>query len=151
MIRAVKFGSAAFVLLFFGASLAQPQQPAGNLDMFMRSKLEHSQRVLEGLTTGNHELVAKHAQQISLLSQAEMWQVLQTPEYFERSLEFRRATDAITEAAKNKNLDGATLAYVDMTVKCVSCHKYVRQVKVANDGKLPAPKKAQVNGNSTGR
>ena len=112
---------------------------------------QHSQRVLEGLTTGNHELVAKHAQQISLLSQAEMWQVLQTPEYFERSLEFRRATDAITEAAKNKNLDGATLAYVDMTVKCVSCHKYVRQVKVANDGKLPAPKKAQVNGNSTGR
>jgi hypothetical protein len=119
--------------------------------MFMRSKLEHSQRVLEGLTTGNHELVAKHAQQISLLSQAEMWQVLQTPEYFERSLEFRRASDAITEAAKNKNLDGATLAYVDMTVKCVSCHKYVRQVKVANNGKLPAPKKAQANGNSTGR
>lgn len=151
MNRAVKLGSAAFALLFFGAALAQPQQPAGNLDMFMRSKLEHSQRVLEGLTTGNHELVAKHAQQISLLSQAEMWQVLQTPEYFERSLEFRRATDAITEAAKNKNLDGATLAYVDMTVKCVSCHKYVRQVKVANDGKLPAPKKAQAIGNATGR
>jgi len=122
---------AALLGLLLLATPAHPQ-PGEKLEAFMRAKLDHAQRVLEGLTTGDVGLVAKHSQQISLLSQAEMWQVLQTPEYFERSVEFRRASDALTEAAKNKNLDGATLAYVDMTVKCVSCHKYVRKVKMAN-------------------
>jgi cytochrome c556 len=56
---------------------------------------------------------------------------LQTPEYSQRSAEFRRAADALTEAARKRNLDGATLAYVDVTTKCVSCHKYVRGVRIA--------------------
>jgi hypothetical protein len=34
---------------------------------------------------------------------------------------------AITEAARNKSLEGAALAYVDATMQCVSCHKYVRK------------------------
>jgi cytochrome c556 len=55
--------------------------------------------------------------------------VLQTPEYHDRSMEFRRSADAMTEAARKKNLEGAALAYVDVTMKCVACHKYVRQVK----------------------
>lgn len=114
-------------------AITQGENPQVNkVDLFMRAKLEHSQRVLEGITTANHEMIAKHAQEISLLSQAEMWQVLQTPEYFERSAEFRRAADALTQAGKEKNLDGATLAYVDMTVKCVNCHKYVRKVKMVD-------------------
>jgi len=53
--------------------------------------------------------------------------VLQTPEYRERSNDFRRSVNAITDAARKKNLEAATLAYVDSTLKCVSCHKYVRQ------------------------
>lgn len=132
-------------LLFVLLATSARTQPTNKVDVFMRAKLEHSQRVLEGLTTGNLELVAKHAQQISLLSQAEMWQVLQTPEYFERSAEFRRATDGLTDAAKNKNLDGATLAYVDMTVKCVNCHKYVRKVKMADAGSPRGIQFAQAN------
>ncbi len=131
MKRLVTVAFGGTLMLVLATSLAQPPK-TDKFDLFMRAKLEHSQRVLEGLTTGNHEMIAKHAQEISLLSQAEMWQVLQTPEYFERSVEFRRASDALTDAAKNKNLDGATLAYVDMTVKCVNCHKYVRRVKMAD-------------------
>ena len=49
----------------------------------------------------------------------------------EHSVEFRRTADAITAAAKKKNLDGAALAYVDMTMKCVNCHKYVRGVRIS--------------------
>jgi hypothetical protein len=29
--------------------------------------------------------------------------------------------------AKDKNIDGATLAYLRLTMNCVNCHKYVRQ------------------------
>ena len=31
--------------------------------------------------------------------------------------------------AKAKNLDGATLAYVRLTMNCIECHKYVRDHK----------------------
>jgi cytochrome c556 len=97
----------------------------------MRAKLSHSQKVLEGLTTEDFDMIAQNAQAMSLLSQATNWQVLQTPEYLDQSREFRRAADAVTEAAKKKNLDGAALAYVEMTMKCINCHKYVRGVHMA--------------------
>ena len=42
---------------------------------------------------------------------------------------FRRALETLTQKAKAKNLDGATLAYVDMTVTCVRCHQYCRDVR----------------------
>lgn len=106
-------------------------QEADKVAIFMKAKLEHSQKVLEGLTMQDFDLIAKHSQEMALLSQASTWQVLQTPEYHDRSVEFRRSVDALTEAARKKNLEGAALAYVDATMKCVSCHKYVRKVKMA--------------------
>lgn len=108
----------------------QAQEP-NKVSEFMRAKLNHSQRVLEGLAVEDFDLIAKNAQELSLLSQATTWQVLQTAEYRERSTEFRRSADALSEAARKKNLEGAALAYVDVTMKCVNCHKYVRQVRMA--------------------
>ncbi len=100
---------------------------ADDLGDFMRAKLSHSEKILEGLTSADYDLIAKHAQAMSLLCVDEEWQVLKTPEYAERSREFRRSVDAITSAARAKNLEGASLAYVDTTMKCVSCHSYLRQ------------------------
>lgn len=99
------------------------------LPKFMRAKLFHSEKTLEGLTTEDFDLIAKHSQAMSLLCEDEMWSVMRTPEYDQRSSEFRRSIDAITKAAKQKDLDAATLAYLDTTMKCVSCHKYVRHEK----------------------
>lgn len=100
---------------------------ADELGDFMRAKLTHSEKVLEGLTRADYDLIAKHAQAMSVLCVDEEWQVLKTPEYVERSREFRRSVDAITAAARAKNLEGASLAYVDTTMKCVSCHTYLRK------------------------
>lgn len=125
-------------LLVFAQDGAKKDQPPvkrppepNKVSEFMRAKLNHSQQLLEGLTTENYDVIAKQAQELSLLSQAATWQVLQTQEYRDRSTEFRRAADAVTEAARKKNLDAAALAYVDVTMKCVSCHKYVRHVRMA--------------------
>ena len=74
---------------------------------YMRAKLTHSQKVLEGLTTEDFAMIAKNARAMSLLSQATNWQVLQTSEYLQQSREFQRAADALAEAADKKNLDGA--------------------------------------------
>ncbi|MCR9118689.1 MAG: hypothetical protein NXI22_17265 [bacterium] len=103
-----------------------------NIEVFMRVKLAHSQKVLEGLATEDYDQIAKHAQDMSLISQAAQWQVIQTPEYARRSAEFRREVDALMTAAKKKNLDGATLAYLKVTMNCIECHKYVRGVREAS-------------------
>ena len=121
----------AVVIVLATASLVHPARGQDRLAAFMQAKLEHSQKTLEGLTKADFDGIIKHSQAISLLCEDEMWAVLKTPEYYERSKEFKRTIDAITDAARKKNLEAATLAYVDATMKCVTCHKYVRQTKAS--------------------
>lgn len=104
---------------------------ADELREFMRAKLKHSQSVLEGLVLSDFDKIGKGAQEMSLLSLAATWQVLQTPDYLEYSRKFRTAADALGEAAKKRNLEESTKAYNTMTVRCVECHKYVRGVRMA--------------------
>jgi hypothetical protein len=98
---------------------------------FMRAKLKHSQEIVEGLALENFDQIAKNAQSLSLLSHASNWQVYQTEEYVAQSREFRRATDALLDRAKEKKLEASVLAYLDVTMKCVNCHKYIRTIKMA--------------------
>jgi hypothetical protein len=125
--------SLGLLLLSAGLSVipARSQQP-NEVGAFMRMKLEHSQKVLEGVALEDFALIERSSQQLSLLSQAANWQVLQTPDYLQHSLDFRRSADALTKAARDKNLDGAALAYVQMTMNCVNCHKYVRTARLAS-------------------
>lgn len=116
-------------ILILAATLRS--EPPNEVRTFMRAKLGHSQKILEGLTTDNFEVISKNAQDLSLLSLAASWQVLQTQDYMEQSREFRRAADALKDAAKKKNLDAAALAYMDVTMKCITCHKYVRGIRLA--------------------
>jgi cytochrome c556 len=120
------------IALIGGASLARPALAQNELSAFMKAKLVHAEKVLEGLATEDFNLIARHSQAISLLCEDELWSVLKTAEYHERSMEFRRSVDAITDAARKKNLEGAALAYVNTTLNCVNCHKYVRK---ANSGR----------------
>lgn len=108
-----------------------PDENEETISKFMRAKLQHSQKLIESLATEDFEAMAKSSQEMSLLTLAESWQVLQTPDYLHESMAFRRSADAMTAAAKKKNLDGAALAYVEMTMNCVKCHKMIRHGKMA--------------------
>jgi len=103
-----------------------PASGQEGLSAFMQRKLTHASKILEALTTEDFDSIVKHSQAINLLCEDELWLVRKTPEYSERSKEFQRSVYAITQAARNKNLEGATLAYVDATLKCVNCHRYLR-------------------------
>jgi hypothetical protein len=94
--------------------------------VFMRAKLDHSKNVLEGLALADFDLIARGAQELSLASQESSWQVLQTEDYARLSAEFRRSCDSLRSAAKAENLDGAVLAWMEVTQKCVQCHRYIR-------------------------
>ncbi len=123
-------GIVALAVVSWLAPGGHGQQP-NKLSDFMRVKLRHSQKVLEGLVLEDFDEIVKNSQEMSLLSLAATWQVLQTPEYVDYSRKFRNAADALSEAAKQKNLDKATLAYNQVTARCVECHKYVRGIRMA--------------------
>jgi hypothetical protein len=96
----------------------------------MQKKLKYAQKVLEGIALGEFDKIADNAEDLILVSKALEWQVVKSPQYEVHSNEFRRAAEGLAQRAREKNLDGAALAYVDMTLSCVKCHKYVRGVRM---------------------
>lgn len=110
-------------------SQSQEQQELQDLSKFMRRKLGHSQKVLEGVVVKDFDMIAKNAQAMGLLSLDASWQVIQTAEYFQRSTEFRRTASTLERMAREENLDGAGLSYIQLTTQCFDCHKYVRDVQ----------------------
>jgi hypothetical protein len=126
-------------LVALAASLAplqgQTKRP-GEVSKLMEAKLKNAKQVLEGLALGDFDKIARSGEELIQLSRAEEWHVVKTPRYELHSNEFRRAAETIVQKAKAKNLDGAALGYVEMTMSCVRCHQYVREVR---DARLPAP------------
>jgi len=112
--------------------LSSHGEDQGALKKLMTKKLENSQKVLEGLALNDYDLVAKHAAELIQISKAAEFRVLKTPQYELNSNDFRRAADTMIQQAKAKNSDGIALAYVDMTLTCVRCHKHVREVRMAS-------------------
>jgi hypothetical protein len=114
---------------------AQRQPDQGKRpDDLMKRKLEQAQKVLEGVATNNFDLIERGADELQVISKRAEWRVLQTPDYNRQSDEFRRHAAALTKAAREKNTDAAALAYVQMTMSCVNCHKYVREARIARAG-----------------
>ena len=101
--------------------------PPKKVSDLMRKKLQNSQKVLEGIAVNDFKMISKHADELIDLSKQVEWKVLKTPQYEIHSNEFRRSAETLIKNAKDKNLDAAALTYVEMTLTCVRCHKYVRE------------------------
>ena len=93
----------------------------------MRRKVAYSQQVLVGITLEDYGLIANNAEKLVELSNKTNWYSRQVPEYELFLNEFRRRAQEVMEAGRQKNLDAASLAYVQMTLSCVSCHKFIRK------------------------
>lgn len=125
--------TAVMAALLFGSGvvLCAPQDQEQDFDTeispFMQRKLDDSRDIVSGLALEDFETIGKSAQDLMLLSQEADWQVLTTPEYLKMSGEFRDAAERLRDCAKDKNIDGATLAYFEVTLSCVRCHKHVRE------------------------
>lgn len=132
--------SAAVVAAGLSVALAQSKRSRAAKE-FMRDKLELSQRVLEGIATEDYDLIIAKGTRLSAMTKEADWRLFENPDYEQQSLTFCRQVDALVKAAKNKNLDAATLAYVRMTMSCVDCHKLVRGKLVAELPRLPSKSK----------
>lgn len=92
----------------------------------MRHKLLHSQFILRGIALQDFTLIRTNADQLVKLSRFGGWYARQAPEYELYTVEFRRHAEDLAKAARNQNIDAATLAYTQLTFSCVSCHRYLR-------------------------
>lgn len=112
------------------AGTAREQRPkADPPPNFMRRKLQDTQAVLNGLAVKDFGMIEASSEALILLSAKAEFQLLKTPEYRRYADDFRRDAEALSRAAKQKNLDEAALAYVQLTLNCVNCHKHVRDVR----------------------
>ena len=99
----------------------------------MQQKLKHSQQLLAALALNDFKKIEKNADELIEISRQAEWRAFKTPQYEVYSNEFRRTAANMVDNAKKKNLDGAALNYVDLTLTCVKCHKYVREVRMTEE------------------
>jgi hypothetical protein len=94
----------------------------------MEKKLLFSQKLLADLTTNKLEDAGKNAEELMKVRKQAAWMIVPTKEYQMWSEEFETSARNIQKAAKEKNLDTAKLAYLQMTLTCFHCHTYVRDL-----------------------
>jgi hypothetical protein len=129
---ALVFVSVTIPVVLLTARAQEPAAASQKRAAFMRQKLEFSKAALEGLTKDDLAAVADAASKLKRLSAAAEWEVPTIPDveqYLPMTTEFQRRCDEMAKQAKAKNIDGATLAYVQLTINCVNCHKYIRTPK----------------------
>ncbi len=128
--------AALVVSLAFGAMQQSGNQQkvkdASSLDPFMQLKLVHSKDILEGLATEDFEMIAKGAQSLTALSLESSWNVYTTEKYLQQSSDFRQSLKIIKEGAHEKNIDRAALGYLNMTVQCLECHRYLKTTQTTD-------------------
>lgn len=87
----------------------------------MCAKLVAVVDLLEAITPQDFDGVASHANQLKLISLDPKWQVLQTLEYRRYGEVFRRDTDNLSTAGKQKKLDGVSLQGNRILTSCGEC------------------------------
>jgi len=125
----------ALVLLVYGTHEVYAQM---QLRQLMQNKLQAAQRLLGAVAVADFEKIGSEADKLLAIANQAEWVAFKTAKYDLHSNEFRRAVETIARKAKEKNIDGTTLAYMDMTMSCVRCHQYVREVRDASLPPLPA-------------
>jgi hypothetical protein len=106
-----------------------PARGQDKASIWMKQKRELTQNVLAGLTEGDFDKINANAAAMNFLGYLEKWARAGQPEYKQQTTYFAFANRELIRHAKEKNIDGATLAFNQLTTSCVQCHKIVRDPK----------------------
>jgi hypothetical protein len=109
-----------------------PESKARPLQKFMRAKLSASTKILEGLAMEDLDLIREGAVEMNQMSQAEQWRRHEDMLYRQFSADFRQTTSDLIDATKEHQFDRAALKWMDATMACIECHRYVRNKLVVD-------------------
>jgi len=117
-----------------GGSFAQgdEKQPGGQeqpMSYWMKRKLEYSQNILSGIAKSDFEAIESNAQSMRNLSKIEGFIRRQAPGYATQLHVFEESNDEIIRQARKHNVEGTALAFTQLTISCVNCHKHLREAK----------------------
>ena len=127
----------AFGFVVVGALVIKADEPDGNYpqvkSFWMTQKLEVSKELLAALSVEDYDAIAEQAVKMKRLSRLEeLARRDHTGEYGRELRLFQRTVDMLALEAKEEYLDGATLAFTQMTLSCVNCHRHLRRVAPAH-------------------
>ncbi len=110
-------------------------EPAGSLHRFMRQKMQASNLILEGLCMDDMKAVATGTQTLLKMPSEAKWRVSNDMMYRRYSNEFIQAVEELQQEAEENDVDGASMAWVNVTMKCLKCHKWVRNTVLAESAR----------------
>lgn len=114
----------------------QPRIPLPKGHELMAAKLKESQAILGGIALGDFESIEKATVALNRITQAAAFlNAGKSKEYEVQMILFRRSVEKVSLKAKEKNLDGVMLGYLDMQLSCMKCHQHTRDNKP--DARLP--------------
>ncbi len=95
--------------------------------VWMKKKLEHSQSALRAIAMEDFDSLRASATAMRRLSDLEGFTRRTNAKEYRAQLQiFEFANDELIRHAKDKNIDGAALAFTQLTLSCVNCHKHLR-------------------------
>jgi len=115
-----------------GLSAIEASSQTVQLQRVMREKLEQSQGLLAALVTSDWVTLEQRSRALERLTNDPAWAVLKAPEFARYGSAFVEATRDLIEAARQRDQQGAPLAYVSLTLSCVRCHQVVAGRRLAN-------------------
>jgi hypothetical protein len=121
------FISAFAAILFVTVALIAAQD-TGRGESVMEKKLARAQSVLAGVATQDFDRVSTDAHALLELAR-QQWTENETPEYRAQLKDFWIALEGMESNAEEESIDALTLSYVQMTLSCVKCHKYLRETR----------------------
>ena len=114
------------------SSADKQDDPDPVLKKFMRQKLRASNQILEGLCTEDLEMVSDGSDTLMKMSGEEHWRVSNDIMYRRYSTEFMHAVEELQQEAKDNDMNGTSMAWVNVTMKCLKCHEWVRNIILAD-------------------
>lgn len=99
--------------------------------IFMRQKLDYSQRIIEGIALENYDLITINAMRMWSMARKNAFKVTKNVLYREKVRTFQTDVTGLLEASRSKNTTNVLKAYTKVTADCVDCHQSFRHEQVA--------------------
>jgi hypothetical protein len=125
-LRRLRITSSLAFLLILAVPLRAQDESAKRSSLWMKQKVQASQAILTGLANADFEAMRQNAEAMNAVEAFEKWLRADSPGYRTQLRLFEFADRELIRAAREKNLDAATLAFNQLTISCVNCHKIVR-------------------------
>ena len=115
-------GGLLLAFSFMLVSYSHAQRQTAHKEKVMREKLVHAQKLLEGISTQDFNLIRTHAERLRTMSLDADWNPHPSHLNDRRTGDILKSLDQLVEAAKEEDVRGAALGYMALTLTCVDCH-----------------------------